>query len=157
MDLSLQLAKHFREVHFGGNWTSVNLKDTLEGVNWQQATTPVESLNTIAKLLFHINYYVEAVMKVLKGGTLDAKDKFSFDVSFINSKEEWDALVEKALKEAEEFSSLVEKIPGGKLSEVFVDEKYGTYLRNLLGIIEHTHYHLGQIRIIKKLLDKDGK
>ena len=36
------------------------------------------------------------------GGTLDAKDKFSFDVSSINSKEEWDALVEKALKEAEE-------------------------------------------------------
>ncbi|MGN6163930.1 MAG: hypothetical protein ACTHOF_05245 [Flavisolibacter sp.] len=39
-----------------------------------------------------------------------------------------------------------------KLDEIFVDEKYGTYYRNLQGIIEHTHYHLGQIVLIKKLL-----
>lgn len=32
----------------------------------------------------------------------------------------------------------------------FVMEKYGTYLRNLEGVIEHSYYHLGQIAIIKK-------
>lgn len=30
MDSIKQLAKHFREVHFGGNWTTVNMKDTLD-------------------------------------------------------------------------------------------------------------------------------
>lgn len=60
-----QIAKHFRDVHFGGNWTSVNLKDTLADINWQQATTKVHDLNTIAVLVFHVNYYVSPVLKVL--------------------------------------------------------------------------------------------
>ncbi|HTM92899.1 MAG TPA: hypothetical protein VL095_10790, partial [Flavisolibacter sp.] len=68
MNLSQQLAKHFREVFSGGNWTDVNLKKSLEGVSWQQATTKVYSLNTIAALVYHINYYVAAVLPVLQGG-----------------------------------------------------------------------------------------
>ena len=31
-------------------------------------------------------------------------------------------------------------------------EKYGTYYRNFHGLIEHAHYHLGQIVLIKKLV-----
>ena len=95
MTLPTQIAKHMRDVHFGGNWTSVNLKDSLANITWQQATTRLDSLNTIAILVFHMNYYVSAVMKVLQGGTLDAKDKYSFEVPPINSQEEWDALVKK--------------------------------------------------------------
>jgi hypothetical protein len=52
MNLTAQIAKHFRDVHFGGNWTSVNLKETLTDVTWQQATTKIYSLNTIATLVF---------------------------------------------------------------------------------------------------------
>lgn len=79
MTLIEQIAKHFRAVHFGGNWTSVNLKDTLAGINWQEATAKLYNLNTIASLVFH---------------------------------------------------------------------------RNLHGIIEHTYYHLGQIVLIKKILNE---
>ncbi|HHH49569.1 MAG TPA: DUF1572 domain-containing protein, partial [Saprospiraceae bacterium] len=49
-----QIAKHFSTFHFGGNWTDVNLRDTLEDVTWQQATTQVYSFNTIATLVFHL-------------------------------------------------------------------------------------------------------
>ena len=33
----------------------------------------------------------------------------------------------------------------------FFHEKYGNYYRNLHGVIEHAHYHLGQIALIKKM------
>jgi hypothetical protein len=56
MNLPAQIAKHFREVHFGRNWTSSNLKDHLADVNWQQATTKVYSFNTIAILVYYMNY-----------------------------------------------------------------------------------------------------
>lgn len=46
----------FQEVYFGGNWTSVNMEETLADVNWQEATTQVHSFNTIASLVYHINY-----------------------------------------------------------------------------------------------------
>jgi hypothetical protein len=36
--------------------------------------------------------------------------------------------------------------------EPFVDEKYGTLLRNIEGVIEHSYYHLGQIALIRKMI-----
>jgi uncharacterized damage-inducible protein DinB len=152
MKLSEQLAKHFRELSFGGNWTSVNMKESLTDVDWEQATTQVHSLNTIAALVFHTNYYVSAVLRVLQGGPLDAKDKYSFDLPPILSNEDWQQLLDKSWRDAQSFASLVEQLPEARLDEIFADEKYGSYYRNLLGVIEHTHYHLGQIVILKKLL-----
>jgi len=154
MSLTAQIAKHFRDVHFGGNWTSVNLKDSLTGITWQQATTEIYSLNTIATLVFHMNYYVSAVLKVLQGEPLNAHDKFSFDLPPIRSAEDWEKLLDKTWKDAENFASLVEQLPDSKLGETFSDEKYGNYFRNLHGIIEHIHYHLGQIVLIKKILSQ---
>lgn len=152
MNLTAQIAKNFREVHFGGNWTSVNLKESLADVNWQQATIKLHSLNTIAALVFHINYYVSAVLKVLNGEPLDAKDKYSFDHPPIQSPEDWEKLLNKTWADAENFATGIERLPETKLWETFTDEKYGNYYRNIHGIIEHTHYHLGQIVLIKKIL-----
>jgi uncharacterized damage-inducible protein DinB len=157
MHLTAQIAKHFRDIHFGGNWTSVNLKDSLADVSWQQATTQVHSFNTIAKLTYHVNYYVQEVLKVLQGEALTASDKFSFDVPLIQSQADWEKLMNKTWAEAEQFASLIEQLPESKLVEVFTDEKYGNYYRNLHGIIEHTHYHLGQIVLIKKILLEEEK
>jgi uncharacterized damage-inducible protein DinB len=152
MNTTQQLAKHCRDVHFGGNWTFVNLKDTLADITWQEATTQYQDSNTIATLLFHINYYINPVARVLQGEPLNASDKFSFDCPTITSQEEWEHLVQKALDEAEQFAKEIEKLEESKLFEVFSEEKYGNYFRNLLGIIEHTHYHLGQIALIKKMI-----
>ncbi|MBD0295201.1 MAG: DinB family protein [Flavisolibacter sp.] len=152
MNWTAQIAKHFREVHFGGNWTAVNLKDNLADVTWQQATTQVYSFNTIATLVYHMNYYVSAVMKVLQGEPLHAKDQYSFDHPPIASQQDWEKLLDKMWTDAEAFASLIEQLPQGKLGETFVDEKYGNYYRNLHGIIEHMHYHLGQIVLIRKIL-----
>src|ERR1700693_192822 len=122
MNLTGQMAKHLREVHFGGNWTSVNLKENLTDVIWQQATTQVYSFNTIATLVYHMNYYVSAVLKVLQGEPLDAGDKYSFDHPPILSQEDWEKLLDKTWTDAESFASLIEQLPGSKLGETFSDE-----------------------------------
>ena len=125
MNLTEQIAKQLRGVYFGGNWTSVNLKETLADVTWRQAIIKVYTFNTIAVLVYHMNYYVSAVLEVLQGESLNAHDKYSFDHSPVLSRED---------------------------RETFSDEKYGNYYRNIHGIIEHMHYHLGQIVLIKKIL-----
>jgi uncharacterized damage-inducible protein DinB len=157
MQVTAQIAKHLREIYFGGNWTTVNLKDTLAAVSWQQATTKVYSFNTIAILVYHINYYINAVLKVLEGGSLNASDKYSFSHPPIQSQQDWEKLLEKSWTEAEKFASLIEQLPESRLGENLADEKYGSYYRNLHGIIEHSHYHLGQIVLIKKILTHQDK
>lgn len=157
MHLTAQIAKHFRAVHFGGNWTSVNLKETLADVTWQQATTQVYDLNTIATLVYHMHYYVGAITQVLQGGPLDAHDKYSFDLPPIQSQADWEKMLDKTWTDAENFASLIEQLPDNQLGETFSEEKYGNYFRNLHGIIEHLHYHLGQIVLIKKILLQAAK
>jgi len=152
MNFSSHIAKHFHDVHFGGNWTWSNMKEQLSDVTWEESITKVHDLNTIATLTFHVNYFIEAQIQVLKGRPLDAKDEYSFDHPPIHSQEDWENLLYKIWRDAEELKALIERLPDSTLNETFVEEKYGTYYRNLTGMIEHTHYHLGQIAIIKKLI-----
>ena len=155
MENSSQLANRFREVLLSGKWiANTNYKDQLSNVTWDQATTKIGSLNTIAALTFHINYYIAGVLNVFKGGTLEIKDKYSFDLPEITSQEEWEAMLNDLFTNSEQFANYVELMPGGKLEEPFVDEQYGNYRRNIEGMIEHCYYHLGQISLIKKLISE---
>ena len=74
-------------------------------VTWQQAVTKVHSFNTIAALVYHINYYVSVTLKVLQGGPLDGHDKYSFDLPPIQSQEDWERLLNKTWTDAEAFAS----------------------------------------------------
>ena len=152
MNPSAQIAKHIREVYFGGNWTSVNYRDTLKDVTWQQATKKVGDFNTIATLLFHTWYYIPVITRVLQGGPLEGKDSLSFDHPPIEAEETWQEILGQTWRDAEAFAEAVEAVPAEKLGEAFVDEKYGIYHRHLFGFVEHLHYHLGQIVFLKKLI-----
>lgn len=103
-------------------------------------------------LTFHIDYYTAGLINVFEGGDLEIRDQFSFDLPPIENEEQWESLKNKFWKDAERFADLLEKMPDSKMNEGFVDEKYGTYLRNIDGMIEHAYYHLGQVVLIKKLL-----
>ena len=151
MNLTGQIAKHLRDLHFGGNWTWSNLKEHLADVTWKQATTQVYSFNTIATLVYHMNYYLNAVSKVLQETPLDSKHELSFDHPQIESQQDWEKLLNKTWADAEIFAKLIEQMPENKLWEN-ISDKYGNYYRNIQGVIEHNHYHLGQIVLLKKIL-----
>lgn len=153
MDSSSALAKRFREVVLNGTWIAqTNYKQQLSDMHWEMATAKLASANTIALLAQHIHYYIRGVSAVFNGGDLTIRDKFSFDFPPVQSQEDWEIFLSQFWRDAEEFASLVEQLPAEKLNDDFVDEKYGTYQRNIDGMIEHCYYHLGQIVLLKKLL-----
>jgi hypothetical protein len=131
----------------------VNLKQTLSDVTWQQAVKKLDSFNTIATLTYHIHYFIDVASKVLAGGALEGNDALSFSHPPVQSQEDWEQFLDKTWADAEKFALLIEQLPQERLWEAFTDDKYGTYYRNVQGIIEHTHYHLGQIVILKKILN----
>lgn len=151
MNNSQQIASRFREVILNGTWiANTNYKDQLNDLDWKIATQQFHSFNTIAVLSQHIHYYIAGILNVLNGGTLDIKDKFSFDFPEMKSQQDWDNFLIKFWKDSEEFARLVEQMPDEKLYGIFVDVKYGTFQRNIDAMIEHAYYHLGQITLIKK-------
>jgi uncharacterized damage-inducible protein DinB len=153
MASSTQLAKQFREVYLNGDWIArTNLKAEVAELDWRLATKPVGKLNTIALLVFHMDYYVAGLLQVLNGGSLDIRDKYSFDAPPITSQEDWEALLNKVWHNAEQFALKIDQLPEDQLQAPFVKAEYGTYERNIDAMIEHGYYHLGQIVLQKKLL-----
>lgn len=153
MKVTKQIADRFREVLLSGTWiANTNFKAQLTDLNWKLATTKVGSLNTIASLTFHIHYYIKGVLNVLGGGPLNISDKYSFNFAPVASQEDWETRLNSLWNDAEKFAALVEKMPEGRLNEIFAERKYGTYQRNIEAMIEHSYYHLGQIVLIRKLL-----
>ena len=156
MSQPTQMASRFREVILNGTWiANTNFKHQLSDLDWKIATTQINDLNTIAVLAQHIHYYIAGITNVFKGGTLDIRDQFSFDFAPIESQQQWETFLSKFWNDSEAFASLIEQMSEEKLDEAFVDEKYGTYHRNIDGMIEHCYYHLGQIVLIKKMLSVD--
>lgn len=151
MTATQEIASRFREIIFHGTWVAnTNYKDQLDNLDWQTATRKVASFNTIAVLAQHIDYYIDGINNVFRGGTLDIRDKYSFDFPPILSQQDWDDFLARFWNHSEEFAAMIEQLPDEKLEAVFVDAKYGTYRRNIDAMIEHSYYHLGQIVLLKK-------
>lgn len=156
MKLTNQISTQFRDVHIDGTWIATNYQAELSEISWQIATTKVGSLNTIAALAYHINYYLAGVLEVFDGGSLNIKDKYSFDVPSITSQEEWETLQNQMWANTEKLTQHIDKLNSEQLMEGFAGGKYGSNYKNITGMIEHAYYHLGQIVLIKKLLKEQG-
>lgn len=153
MTRNLAIANRLREVLLNGKWiANTNFKEQILSVSWEQAIQKVDNLNTIALLTFHINYYLVGLSNVFNGGKLEIKDKYSFDLPEIKSERDWNKLVNDLLSNSEIFAKQVEQMDESLLDLPFVDEKYGSYLRNIEGVIEHSYYHLGQVSLIRKMI-----
>lgn len=153
MKRNITIASRLREVFLDGRWiANTNYKEQIQGLYWQQAIQKVDNLNTIAALTYHINYYLAGLLKAFETGRLEISDKYSFDLPAINSEQEWNKLVVDFINNAENFASKVEEMDDKIFDQPFIDEKYGTYLRNIEGAIEHSYYHLGQISLIRKMI-----
>lgn len=149
------LADRLEEVLLSGTWiANTNCQTLLMATDYQQATRKIGDHNSISALTFHLNYYMAGLIKVLQGGPLDISDKYSFDMSPVTEEAQWVLLRQSFLDNAALFIEEVRALPEERLLQPFVNEKYGTYQRNIEGVIEHSYYHMGQISLIKKLTTK---
>jgi hypothetical protein len=155
MSRNLILADRLREVLLNGRWiANTNFKEQLLSVDWQQATQKTGNLNTIASLTYHINYYLAGLLRAFETGKLDIRDQFSFDLPPIQSEPEWNKLVNDFLSNSVKFADSVEQMEDRVFDQPFIDEKYGTFQRNIEAVIEHSYYHLGQISLLRKMINQ---
>ena len=153
-ELPASIATHLRAVFGGGNWTSVNYREVLAGLTLDEVLavpTPLTQ-NSIARLVYHVHYYVRAQIEVLEGRPLTARDKYSFDAPDFATLRAWEGYwLETVLPDVDRLAALIERLTPASLDADFAgDARYGSLYRNLQGAIEHAHYHLGQIVLVKR-------
>lgn len=151
------LALRLREVFLDGKWiANTNVQQEISSIDWLEASQRPNGFNSVAALTFHLIYYLKGLVYAYETGVLDINDKFSFDLPEIKCEQDWEALKADFLLHAELFSKKIESMNDSMLDEDFIEKKYGTNLRNIEGVIEHSYYHLGQMVLIKKLLAKNS-
>ena len=147
------LADRFAEIYLSGRWIcGTNVAEVISSVSYVQAVKRLHDLNSIALLTFHLSYYLGGVLKVLEGGNLDISDSKSFDMSEISTDIKWKLLCDQLTDRANQLHRKIELMNQEELLGDFSEEKYGSNLRNIEGLIEHGYYHLGQIVIIRKMI-----
>lgn len=149
MSLLTYIAQHVLDVHEGDNWTEVNIKNTLRDVSWKQAreVTPV-SPNSIAMLVHHLAFYNEIVLQRILGSFPPIPPSNGFDVPILENEEQWQELQSRLYSTARLLADGVLKMQEEQLFELPATG-FNTPYKNLHGIVEHAHYHLGQITIIR--------
>lgn len=142
------IAQHFYEVHYGNNWTDASVQESLKNISYEQAIKKIGDANTIALLLFHMNFYNMVVYDRL----VDVKRHFEHEESLkieIHNEEEWQQLQQTYFANVDIIHSAILQFNESRL---FEQTTKNTPYKNLHGLIEHVHYHLGQINLLKKLL-----
>jgi uncharacterized damage-inducible protein DinB len=152
MNITNVIATHIRDCFDGENWTGVNVAYTLADVSFLEAQQRTAvSQNTIASLLHHLYYWNGIMMQRIKGINPSVPDSNGFDVDELKNENDWNGLKEKAHQSFLQLADAVKNFPEEKLFETSPTGK-SSYYKNFQGIVEHAHYHLGQIVILKKLI-----
>ena len=94
MKQSEQLARWCKEVLLEGLWiANANYKDQLKDLTWKQAINQIGSLNSVALLTFHVNYYISGILPIFERSSLKISDQYSFDAPPITSQTQWERRV----------------------------------------------------------------
>ena len=152
MKITESIAQHITEVHEGGNWTDVNIKDALADVSFKEAATVTKaSNNTIAALVHHISFYNDLVMQRLSGANPVINEANGFDVPSIKNEDDWTKIKERNLQSAQQLANSVLQFEEKNIFKL-TPTGFTTHYKTLHGNVEHAHYHLGQIVLLKKLI-----
>ncbi len=61
------LADRLKEACLDGKFiANTNIKSQIQNITWLQANQKIESLNTVALLTYHLNYYLRGILDFIK-------------------------------------------------------------------------------------------
>lgn len=157
MNIAALIAGHLLDVYAGQNWTEVNLKSTLEDLTFEEASqiTPASS-NTIAGLVNHLAFWNRVMAVRIRGEKVEIPESNGFDNSPLADEDEWQSLKKDCFKSGKVLAEAIRKLSNEQL-QLEILPGYPSAYKSLQGAVEHVHYHLGQMVILKQLLRVSGE
>ncbi|SJZ87172.1 DinB family protein [Sediminibacterium ginsengisoli] len=135
-----------------GTWTEVNVAGVLADVSYNEAAVvTVATPNSIASIVRHLLFWNRVMIQRIEGVQPEIPAANGFDVPPVQSDADWKALIKNMLASAAELALAIKNTDDTKL-EMPIIAGFTTTYKNLQGTVEHIHYHLGEIMILKKLI-----
>jgi uncharacterized damage-inducible protein DinB len=141
------------EDHFDGNpWLDVNIMKHLNEINYVDAAIKIGNANSIWQLVYHMMHWRITNMRRV-GGMMIPAPNHNFIIQIPNqSKIAWEKLKNDFMKTHYDFVDFLKNFDESKMDEIYEGNGH-TYYEHLQGILIHDAYHLGQIVLLRKLIE----
>jgi uncharacterized damage-inducible protein DinB len=147
------ITKLFANLQHGDCWIGINFKEALQGVDAALAAKTISNRsNSIWQLVFHLTYWRTSVINRLNG-SLEPPPFKDFALPDDLNEENW----KQALHDFENvYHQLRNVILHFKEENLYKPspKPEQTFYELMIGCLQHDAYHLGQIVLIKKTVDK---
>jgi uncharacterized damage-inducible protein DinB len=121
----------------------------LDGLDSDNATyIPFKEGRSPIELLFHIVFWLEFSLSLMSGEIKEYTKGADWDLKHTN----WNELVDRFCKSLSRLEFIAEN---WDLDEVvWINDELSTYIgAEILGVIQHTSYHIGQIVMARRALN----
>jgi uncharacterized damage-inducible protein DinB len=152
----LRLAEEMKEAYEGNPWFGRNAKQLLAEVDEAMAFEKLASQHSIVELVWHMVTWKAFAINRLRKDTskplqaFEAEDWRNLDH---NDKSLWPQGLQLLRQTHNELVEVVQQQKDEILVEKVAERDY-TYRKLLNGVLQHDIYHLGQIALLKKVLEK---
>lgn len=148
-----RIAKLFADLQHGDCWIGVNFKDVLYDVDAALAVKTINNhSNSIWQIVFHLTYWRTVVVNRLNGNL--APPPFNdFALPDELNEENWKQTLLDFENAYHLLRSAVLHFKSEDLDKASPKPEQ-TFYQLITGCLQHDAYHLGQIVLIKKALDK---
>jgi len=133
---------------FGGNaWHGPALRNLLDGVSEKQAMArPLTNGHSILELVVHVGTWMDVVARRLTGNVVDSTTVPDWsDVT----KRSWRGVIEELERAQSRLCDAVARMSTDDLQSPVPGKQLSKH-EEILGILNHTVYHSGQIALLKK-------
>jgi uncharacterized damage-inducible protein DinB len=146
------LSKLFSDLYDGSPWIDPNIVGTLEDITAKEAATKVfPHFNSIWEIVNHMISWRETALRRLSGEEVETPEDNYFSYIRDRSEAAWQESKDRLKNTQDEWLKVLKKMKKKSLEEIYVPGPYShNYLIN--GILQHDAYHLGQIRLLLKLI-----
>ena len=153
MSESKRISNLYQSIYYRNPLLEVNLANTLKNVTAEQAYKKANpNLNTIWEIVNHLIQWRRNILERMQGEVIVTPDHNYFVPVLDPSEAAWAQSLQTLAKSQESWSTFFESFNDEDLAKIYVNNGH-TYYEHIHGIIQHDVYHLGQIVILKKLLN----
>lgn len=152
MTQQAQLQKLLDDLYNGSPWIDVNFTDTLNEITAKEAATkPFPHFNSIWEIVNHVISWRETLLKRIQGEEIESPEDNYFSYIPDRTESAWEKTKEHFKASQQQWTKALKKMKKKDLDEMDIAGKYSVFdLVN--GIIQHDAYHLGQIRLLRKMV-----
>jgi len=153
MSESKRVSNLYQSIYNGNPWLEVTLADTLKDVTAAQAYKKINpNLNTIWEIVNHLIQWRRNILRRVQGEIITTPDHNYFVPILDSSEPAWEQSLQSLAKSQELWSACLSDFNDADFEKIDQNNNHNFY-EDIHGIIQHDVYHLGQIVILKKLLN----